>query len=1016
MDERAVWGIRNKLLKAGFTMFLLSVLLHPETAAQQTEDYKIIGHYTDENGLPQNSIKAMAFQEDYLWLATENGLVRFDGHHFINYTSNNIKGMKGNRITNIIRGLHDTLYAIAEDRKVIVIMRQPIYVTNYIDSLHSYPGRPDPLLSMWPPEDTLLQVLSPDSEITINIYDTANNRSFLCYTQALAWYENRKLKGITRMPNGYTRELVFVHDGNVYCINKRWELFRITMNGMEKISTTFYPRSTTIPLSCRPDEANRHYFIAEDGLYELQIRGTRPPAFRLVTRSIPYNNVIHSILAKGNNRLIVGTLNKGLYVLQKPSFRTIGNDMISLERPLSVFYSQTLLSRSKHIFTGFGVNVDTAGNVSIKRFLPELQNRAFFTDKEGYTWYAEGNELYKQQLPEGKKIFIQPINGIMKVLYMDSSSLLWVVTTRTIGYFKDKAYRALIRNQHAYDSLMGEVNHVIEEKKGVVLFGSAKGIYRYYTSADSFVAIPNTGSQVRFLKVDAPGKIWFTTYGLGFGLFENQKVTFFPSDIYQYLKFAHCMIEDKRGFFWIPTNKGLFQASRRDLESWAHNTTVTPPYYQYYNTSNGFQTNEFNGGCQPAYLQLPNGVYSLPSMNGLVWFNPEKIETELPIGPVFLLSARLNASTALNISQPIVLPRRYNDVLFTFSSPNWDNAENEHLEYRLNGAGINLSWQPVKPGKEVVIGQLEGGHYKLEIRKKQGFGLNNYQIYTVSFEVKKRFTETTLFLVLVLVIVSILLWLFAYLRTRLLLRQKAKLQQQVKERTQQLEESNYIKNKLISILAHDLTTPLQFISLIAGHLQKFPEQDPQKLQDKLKKIEYSSGQLITLADDLLNWMKTQDGNVKLIYSQVSLYQLVAEKYLFFAPLALDQKIQLQNLVAKDVACYTDGRLLGIILHNIISNAVKFTMKGSVAIYAEESGRHIQLSIVDTGVGMTTERLEQVRNKMEQIAISKSTRLTGRGIGLIIVDDLARLLNIRIDYQSSKGNGTTVKLQIKKQLK
>lgn len=1007
---------RNWLLQAGTITLLLFCVFAGETAARQNEDYKIIGHYTDENGLPQNSIKGMAFQEDYLWLATENGLVRFDGHHFINYTSNDLQGMKGNRITSITRGVDDTLYALAEDKKVIVIKRRPLYVANYVDSLHGFPNQTNPLSPVWPSWEKPLSELSSDIDLNIITYDTVDDKSFLCHTQLLAWYENRKLKSTTPMPKGYNRSLVFAHKGKVYYINKEWSLLQVTPQGLQKITATFHPRSNAAPISYRTDEADRHYIIAEDGLYELQFGEQAAPDIRLVTRSIPYNTVIHRILPKGNNKLIVGTLNQGLYVLQKPSFRTIGNDMISLERPLSVFYAQTLLPDNKGLFTGFGVYIDPAGHVSIPRFLPELQNRSLYTDSDGYTWYADNSQLFKQKLPNGVAQAIQPVNGIMKTMYADSDERFWIVTTRTIGYWKNDVYRELIHNQQAYDSLMGEINYITEEQKGVLLFGSAKGIYRYYAAADSFAAVAHTRNHVRFLKVDAPGKIWFTTYGFGFGLLQNNQVTFFPSDMQQYLQFAHCILEDKKGYFWIPTNKGLFKAARQDLEGWASNHSAPPPYYQYYNTRNGFQTNEFNGGCQPAFLQLPNGTYSLPTMNGLVWFDPEKIEAELPVGPVFLLSARLNTSTVLNTAQPLVLPRQYGELRFIFSSPNWDNAENEYLEYRLSGTGMTISWQPMKPEKEVVIGQLVGGDYTLEVRKKNGFGLNNFQTYPVSFRVNKSFTETTLFFVFAFIMLAALLWLAAYGRTRLIHRQKTKLRQLVKARTRQLEESNDIKNKLISILAHDLTTPLQFISLISGHLQKFPERNPEKLQEKLKKIEYSSGQLITLADDLLNWMKTQDSNFKLTYSYVPLHQLVAEKCHFFAPLAQDQKIQLQNLVEEGTTCYTDGRLLGIIVHNIISNAVKFTMKGSVTIFADENKRYLQLTIKDTGVGMTAERLEQVRNKMAHTAVNKNARLTGKGIGLVIVDDLARLLNIRIDYQSSKAKGTTVNLQIKKQLK
>src|SRR6185295_3125727 len=102
-----------------------------------------------------------------------------------------------------------------------------------------------------------------------------------------------------------------------------------------------------------------------------------------------------------------------------------------------------------------------------------------------------------------------------------------------------------------------------------------------------------------------------------------------------YLSVSHCIVEDSLGFFWISTNRGLFQVSKKDLLNYAQGNQQQV-FYLYHDKEEGFYTNEFNGGCQPCAVKLANGYISLPSLNGIVWFAPAALNTILPDKNIFI--------------------------------------------------------------------------------------------------------------------------------------------------------------------------------------------------------------------------------------------------------------------------------------------------------------------------------------------------------------------------------------------
>jgi two-component system sensor histidine kinase/response regulator len=217
------------------------------------------------------------------------------------------------------------------------------------------------------------------------------------------------------------------------------------------------------------------------------------------------------------------------------------------------------------------------------------------------------------------------------------------------------------------------------------------------------------------------------------------------------------------------------------------------------------------------------------------------------------------------------------------------------------------------------------------------------------------------------------------------------------------------KEKLTSILAHDLRTPLRFMTTISGYLNKsIHELNLKDLEELSDELNTSSKNTYAFADELLTWLSVQEENTSVMYSEVDLNALMNGLMDFFKDIARIQHTVLKIDIPAFLSVKSDPRLLKIILRNILDNAIKNTNSGEVLIYvSKQSEATLEIHIRDTGRGMSREQVEQlnVSNAYESQFEIKSK------LGFQIIKDLSALLNIRLAVDSEIGAGTTVTLHI-----
>ncbi len=227
----------------------------------------------------------------------------------------------------------------------------------------------------------------------------------------------------------------------------------------------------------------------------------------------------------------------------------------------------------------------------------------------------------------------------------------------------------------------------------------------------------------------------------------------------------------------------------------------------------------------------------------------------------------------------------------------------------------------------------------------------------------------------------------------------------------QLEEVNIEKDGLIGIVAHDLRAPLNrsaaLAELISTMGQLSPEQE--KFVQMIKKVSDEGGRLI---QDLLELNAYESSQLSVEWSEVALDEVIEHSLHGFSNAAAEKSIAITLAVHKVVA-RADEKLLGRILDNLISNAIKFTPKGkSIHISLEKKNETAWILIRDEGPGISAEDQKKMFRKFQRLGARPTGGESSTGLGLSIVKALAQRIQAELVFESVVGQGTSFKIGIR----
>lgn len=235
----------------------------------------------------------------------------------------------------------------------------------------------------------------------------------------------------------------------------------------------------------------------------------------------------------------------------------------------------------------------------------------------------------------------------------------------------------------------------------------------------------------------------------------------------------------------------------------------------------------------------------------------------------------------------------------------------------------------------------------------------------------------------------------------------SQLSQQLSQSEKELRELNASKDKFFSIVAHDLKSPFHgLLGYSRILIEEFDEMNRESIKGYIVNVNKHIKNLFKLIENLLDWSRMQTGRMEFKPEKLDLFENVVYGINLVVANAENKGIQIINHIKKDELVFADEQMLNSVIENFLSNAIKFTEKGgTITIDYNQRENFIEVSITDTGVGISEENL----NKIFRIDESHSTLGTeqekGTGLGLILCKEMIEQNGGEIKVESKIDEGT-----------
>lgn len=1010
-----------------FFVFIFFIPLWGYTAADSL--FRLAAHYTDSHGLSQNSIKSIARDDKgFFWLATERGLVRFDGQRFVTYLTTR-QGSRSDRFGHIITDRKRNCLVAFNDKQDFfrVFPPGPVADSAYRGELESaisfLPGLPDfrrfPLTGLPANNNGVLQM----GDTTILLADS--QLVYVCTPTQVALYMTGKL--LYRKPFQQTdSSRFFLMGSQLYYFHPDNTMSAFGTSAVTRFSVVGLPEKAGGKKPYRflwnSNHPDRVAVFVDHDVYVMHRNRDWVVAKRVLAGFDTEKELIISAwVDPAGRRLVLGSHVKGLYVFEFPFFTPVPQSADS--DPDHVYYAQAAW-RDEWLLTGQG-HLYTPGQtqkpVVLPGFSANSEKTSLALEDDKWAWIKKNAQLHRISLPDGRGMNSWSMPAGITVFTKDLARKWWVgLEGGQLLLFdpdnKDQPYEIKAK-------LPATILCITPYNGQELYVGTDAGVFRVIVSSGQVSSIAGLqNKQVRSVWLEGPDRLWVTTYGHGYYLYSGGVLTSFPLDRNSYLLTAHCIINDSKGFFWITTNRGLFQVAKADLLAYAAGR-MKEIYYQYYSTEQGLLTNEFNGGCQPCAAQLTNGMFSLPSINGLLWYFPDRWEPELPVEELFIDRVSLDKED-IAFSENISLPRNLQQLKLFISTPYLGNPSNLDIRYALNKKGDKQVWLPVE-NNSIVLSRLPAGEYELRIRKISGFGENNFTEKLIGLEVPVHWLLHPLAFLSYMIIAVLISVAAVWLRTRYIRRKNILLQQRIREQTaelqvalgdlrqsqQELMRQADWQQKMLAVLSHDIKAPLKYLMYTADHIQRGLQQEGNSVYaEHSQTVNEYIRRLYHTMDNLLQYIQTQLKDGQVTFQDIDVWKLAEDKKAIFDDIARRVNTTIENRITPGTYLHSNQTLLAVMVHNLIDNAIKVTENGTVTIEAvnDHSGAYIRVS--DTGIGMPPSLIKWLSQENEegQPAELSGAKGSGTGIGLLIVKGLALFLHIRITAESTE-RGSSVSL-------
>ena len=669
----------------------------------------------------------------------------------------------------------------------------------------------------------------------------------------------------------------------------------------------------------------------------------------------------------------------------------------------------------------------------------------FDSKTERFTYYKLKSDKYSENVESND----------IKAIYLDKETGLAYVGAHAGGLnVIDKSRRSIRHCQYGRpDGQELDVYAILSLDNRKLILGTLDGLKTYDKASGQFMDIdedingyPIKRLRVKSLMTDSQGRLWIGgenglgVYNIKDGELERNDLHTLSSPLFS--AYTESFLESSTKMIWIATRSGLwcYDNKGQKLTSYSakdglpsdivhgieedsygrlwistdNGLSCFNPYsgsFRNFSISDGLSSNQFNAG---SHCLRQNGEIMFGSINGINTFDPAKIQDN-PFTPapwitgiqVFNKDVRpMDGSGILekNImdAERIILKHYQNSLTLEFSVPNYLSGGHNTFAYMLDG--YDKEWYEVKDKRSVSYSNLPHGEYVFKVKAANNDGKWNDTATKIRIRIKPIWYKTAAALIF-FSILTILLFIALYTFIVERKERESRFELEKQEKAHQ-EDIHQMKMRFFINISHEMRTPL---TLIINPLQELIGKSTDSwMRKQLKYCERNAKRLLHLVNQLMDYRRAELGVFKLRVRQENVHKIIKENWSFYEKLAQSKKIRYSLLSdVEGKSLYIDGQYLELILNNLLSNAFKYTDKGSITVNVFEKEERLRIEVSDTGTGIPADQRDRIFERFYQV----DNEHIGSGIGLSLVQRLVELHHGSISLQSEVNQGSTFTVEL-----
>ncbi|QIP17320.1 response regulator [Spirosoma aureum] len=825
--------------------------------------------------------------------------------------------------------------------------------------------------------------------------------------------------------------------GQLLAGTQGWGLFRYNP-AQESFSSIYYREGTiegvNFARSLYEDATGKYWLGTDDGvLVSAQADFGQPTQYRAepTVRNSLSTHAILCVRGDKQGNIWMGTWEGGLNVLfahpglfeqythqigQPNSLMTPQISSVSADKQGNVWMGSTqgltYLNRKANTYHHYkhrpGDPTSLAGNDVT--FINSLSNRVLLV-----SIWNKGTDVVDTETGRVLRHLTQLNSEQIHTVLPTDSHKAWVATNRgTLWELDTKTWQ--IEPVKGFTRTNNSFRTILEGSDGTLWIGTlGRGLIEWRRRTGLIrrhrFSLPDglDDSHVTCLLEDRQHRLWVGTLG-GLHRFNTSRQRFelISTDNGLSNDAIMSLCQDRRGNVWVATNDGLCQLNEAGQ------------VVRTYRKSDGLPGNDFT---EKAVSQSPDGTLFWGGKYGLTVFNPVRFETNAQPFPVYITGMKLfnravvpgEADSPLTRNLPetksITLQHDQTVMTFEFATVAFQAHRNIRYAYRLDG--FEKAWNFVGPQQSATYTNLDPGTYLFRVKAATSDDFAKASETVLQLIVLPPWYRTYWAYFLYAGLVASLLML---IRRMIQIRESYKTELRIEHiETEKARELDRLRSGFFTNISHEFRTPL---TLIMTPLEQFLSDrapDPRRLW--FQTMHQNAHRLLRLINQLLDLSKLESGSFRPEINRQDILEFVRRVVGSFEPIAVQQRVTLQ--VETELATFPaffDPDIVEKILYNLIANALKFTTEGGTVTIRCAVGNvgespELLLEVEDTGIGISADHVLHIFDRFYQVNGQHQLKKAGTGIGLALTRELVELHRGSIQVESQLGVGTVFTINL-----